>query len=219
MGTLVFKGFMADIVQVNWNFFRIIYGTKDPMVKLVDKKWTCLFLWIQSFDKHIKQLIAIEFHDQHKTLCYKYKKAMSLEEVDIQYATIWSWCYLLGIVNEGTIHGFNNWVSFWHFCVRLWGGFMLDVNSSRVLYSIIISICPSWIITSLFWCPGKNCLWRRKSICWLVIYLKQSITFGSNYLIRGVFASLLQCPMILCEHSSYHHCVISFYMVVHLGLV
>ncbi len=53
MGTLVFKGFMADTMQVNWNIVQIIYGTGNPTVKMVDKKWTCLFLWIQSLDKHI----------------------------------------------------------------------------------------------------------------------------------------------------------------------
>lgn len=53
-GTLVFKGFMADSVQVNWNVVQIIYGTRDPMVKMVDKKRTCLFLWSKFFDKHIK---------------------------------------------------------------------------------------------------------------------------------------------------------------------
>jgi hypothetical protein len=45
MGTLMFKGFMADIVQVKWNVVSIIHGTKDPIVKMVDKEYTCLFLW------------------------------------------------------------------------------------------------------------------------------------------------------------------------------
>jgi hypothetical protein len=45
MGTLMFKGFMADIVQVKWNVVWIIHGTIDPMVKMIDKEQTCLFLW------------------------------------------------------------------------------------------------------------------------------------------------------------------------------
>jgi hypothetical protein len=32
---------------------------------------------------HTEELIALEFHDQDKTLCYEYEKAMSLEEVDL----------------------------------------------------------------------------------------------------------------------------------------
>jgi len=63
MGTLVFKRFMVDTMQVNWNVVQIIYGIGNPTVKMVDKKWTCLFLWIQSLNKHIKQLIALSFHD------------------------------------------------------------------------------------------------------------------------------------------------------------
>jgi len=68
---------MADNAQVNWNVVHIVYGTKDPTMKMVDKERTCFFHWTQSFDKHTKQLIAPEFHDQHKALCYDYKKTMS----------------------------------------------------------------------------------------------------------------------------------------------
>jgi hypothetical protein len=60
------------------------------MVKMVDKEWTCFFHYIQSFNKHIKQLITPKFHGQHKTLYYEYKKIASLEETSLQYATIWS---------------------------------------------------------------------------------------------------------------------------------
>jgi hypothetical protein len=63
---------------------------------------------------------------------------MSLEEVDLRYATIQSWWYLLRATNEGAIHKFNNWLGFWHFCVQQWGGFMLDVSYSKVLYSTFI---------------------------------------------------------------------------------
>ncbi len=74
---------MADGVQANWNVVCIVYGTRDPTLKMIDKEWTCFFHCTQSFDKHTKQFIALKFHDQHKTLCYDYKKAMSLEEVDL----------------------------------------------------------------------------------------------------------------------------------------
>jgi len=41
-----------------------------------------LFLhWIQSFNKHTKQLIVLEFQDRHKTFCYEYKNLRSLEKV------------------------------------------------------------------------------------------------------------------------------------------
>jgi hypothetical protein len=38
LGTLVFKGFMVDGAQVNWNVVCIIYGIRDPTVKMVDQK-------------------------------------------------------------------------------------------------------------------------------------------------------------------------------------
>jgi hypothetical protein len=43
LGTPIFKGFMANGGQTNWNVVHIIYGTKDPMVKMVNKKWTYFF--------------------------------------------------------------------------------------------------------------------------------------------------------------------------------
>ncbi len=43
MGTLMFKGFMVDGAQANWNDVRIIYGTQYSTNKTVDKKRMCLF--------------------------------------------------------------------------------------------------------------------------------------------------------------------------------
>ncbi len=39
-------------------------------------------------NRHTKQQIKLELHEQHKTLCYEYKNAMSLEEANVCYATI-----------------------------------------------------------------------------------------------------------------------------------
>jgi hypothetical protein len=38
LGTLVFKGFMANNGQTNWNVVWIVYGTRYPMVKMVHKQ-------------------------------------------------------------------------------------------------------------------------------------------------------------------------------------
>jgi hypothetical protein len=43
LGMPIFKGFMADDAQSNWNVVHIVYGTRDPMVKMVDKKKDLLF--------------------------------------------------------------------------------------------------------------------------------------------------------------------------------
>jgi hypothetical protein len=109
---------MVDGAQANWNDVCIVYGIGDPMVKMVDKKWTYFFHWIKSLDRHTKQLITPKFHDQHKALYYEYKKTRSLEEAELRYAIIWSWWYLFGVINKGAIHKLNNWLDFLHFCVR-----------------------------------------------------------------------------------------------------
>jgi len=38
-----FKGFMADNAQANWNMVKIVNGSKDPSVMMVDKECSCLF--------------------------------------------------------------------------------------------------------------------------------------------------------------------------------
>jgi hypothetical protein len=35
---LVFKGFMMDGAQVNWNVIHIVYGIEDLIIKMVDKE-------------------------------------------------------------------------------------------------------------------------------------------------------------------------------------
>jgi hypothetical protein len=57
-------------------------------VNPIMKEQTCFFHWTQLFNMHIIQLIAPKFHDQHKTFCYKYKNARSLEEIDLCYVVI-----------------------------------------------------------------------------------------------------------------------------------
>jgi hypothetical protein len=60
-------------------------------MKMVDKEQNCLFHWTQLLDRHSKQLIAPKLQEQHKALCFKYKNATSLEEMDVQYVAIQSW--------------------------------------------------------------------------------------------------------------------------------
>jgi hypothetical protein len=38
LGMPVFKGFMINGAQANWNAVQIVYGIGDPTVKMVDKK-------------------------------------------------------------------------------------------------------------------------------------------------------------------------------------
>ncbi len=131
-----FKRFMTISAQANWNANCIISESGNPTMKMIDKEQTCLFHCIQSFNKHTKQFIALEFQDRHKALCYEYNNARSLEEVDLRYVAIYSWWYSSRIVGKGAIQEFNNQLNFWHFHVRQSGGFMLDV----IFFYITLSI-------------------------------------------------------------------------------
>jgi len=52
---------------------------------------------------------------KHRTLCYEYKNAISLEEADVWYVTIHCWWYSYGVVNEAKPQELENWFGFWHF--------------------------------------------------------------------------------------------------------
>ncbi len=65
-----FKIFMANSAQTYWNAIIIIYGSREPYVKMIDKDRTCLFHNIQLIDKHTKQLIKPKFQDQCISLCH-----------------------------------------------------------------------------------------------------------------------------------------------------
>jgi hypothetical protein len=45
---------MADSSQANWNAIRIVYGSGDASIPMLNKERTCLFHWVQSLEKHTK---------------------------------------------------------------------------------------------------------------------------------------------------------------------
>ncbi len=49
-----FKEFMANNASTNWNVVKIVYESRDPSMRMFDKECTCLFHWIQLFDRHTK---------------------------------------------------------------------------------------------------------------------------------------------------------------------
>ncbi len=89
---------MVDFARTNWNAMRIVYGSGDPSMRMIDKEHTCLFQEIQLFSKHTKQLIKLEFQGQHIFFCHQYKGAKSLGEVDSLYAPILCWWLYQGLL-------------------------------------------------------------------------------------------------------------------------
>jgi hypothetical protein len=51
------------------------------------------------------------------------KNAKSLVEANNFYLTIHCWWLSIGAILEASVHELVNWLNFWHFHVRQWGGF------------------------------------------------------------------------------------------------
>jgi hypothetical protein len=115
---------------------------------MINKEWTCLFHWTQSFDRHTKQLIAPKLQGWQKALCFDYKNVRCLEEANLHYATIQFLWYFHGATSEEAIHELNNWLNFWQ-----WGRFMLDVKMNVELaqwanmptYNLLETIHSIWL--------------------------------------------------------------------------
>jgi len=75
---------------------------------MVEKEHTCLFHWIQSFNRHTKHMIKPRLEDQHKVLYFDYKNSKSLDKVDVSYATIHCCWLLSGAKFEFAIHKLGN---------------------------------------------------------------------------------------------------------------
>ena len=119
-----FKGFRADSAQTNWNVVRQVYGTGDPKVPLQNRERTCLFHWTKSLEAHTIKLIKPTMQHQHKILCKQYKDAKTEEESERMYLAIRAWWFSSGAATEEQIQELNDWLGFWHFRYRQWGGFM-----------------------------------------------------------------------------------------------
>ncbi len=90
---------MIDNTQTNWNVVRIVYGSRDPSIMMVDKEHTYLFHWNHSLDKCTKQLFKPKLQDEHKALCHQYKNGKSLRDADIH-----SWWLSFGVIFQASVH-------------------------------------------------------------------------------------------------------------------
>ena len=135
-GVLVtnFKGFMADSAQANWNAVREIYGTGDPKIPMQNRERTCLFHWTKSLEAHTIKLIKTTMQHQHRILCKQYKDAKTEEESERMYLAIRAWWLSSGAATEEQIQELNDWLGFWHFRYRQWGGFMQLVSFSFLYF-------------------------------------------------------------------------------------
>jgi hypothetical protein len=83
--------------------------------------------------KHTEKLIAKSFRNQHITLCKEYKDAKSMADADLMYQELRTWWYSSGAATEDAIRELEEWLAFWHFRYRQWGGFMETVIPSTLI--------------------------------------------------------------------------------------
>ncbi len=130
-----FKGFMADNNQANWNTMQIMYGSGGPSESMVDREQTYYFHCVRSMDRHTKQQIKPKMCEQHTTLCYEYKNATFLEEIDICFVVIRCWWSSSKVADVLGLQELENRFNFWHFHVKQWGGFIIDVTISSFFHN------------------------------------------------------------------------------------
>jgi hypothetical protein len=68
--------------------------------------------------------------DQRIIFCHQYKGVTSLGEADNLYALIGYWWFSSSDTSKARVHELTNWLSFWHFCVKQWRGFIVHVSIS-----------------------------------------------------------------------------------------
>jgi hypothetical protein len=95
-----FKGFMYDSAQENFNVVRVIFGSGDPTIPMVNKERTCLFHWKMALERHTKQLIRPDLQIEHIRLCQEYRKSQSISDANAAMASIKAWRFSSGSVSE-----------------------------------------------------------------------------------------------------------------------
>lgn len=126
--TTNFKGFMADSAGANWHAVRKVYGNGDPNKCMENRERTCLFHWTKCLQRATSKNILPGFQDQHIAMCKVWKDAKSQEEAEAQYNVIRGWWLSSGATTEDGRRSLNDWMAFWHFRYRQWGGSMQLVS-------------------------------------------------------------------------------------------
>ena len=109
---VIFKGFMADNAQANWNAVKMIYSDGDPTLPMVAREHTCFFHWSPSLDKVTQKYIKLSWQFQHKQICKDYKHVKIMDDVETKYFIIRSWWLSSGAATEKGILGLSKWLAF-----------------------------------------------------------------------------------------------------------
>ena len=127
-----FKGFMADSAGANWHAVRRVYGSGDKDKPMDNKERTCLFHWTKCLQRATIKSILPDFQEQHIALCKIWKNAKTQEEAEAQYNVIRAWWVSSGATTEIGRRALEDWMAFWHFRYRQWGGAMQLVRTFSI---------------------------------------------------------------------------------------
>ena len=111
------------MLQKYYTLYTIFNGVRanEHEVPSEDKNRSIIYM---SAQKHIQPLLQHE----HKQICKDYKDAKSLEDADIKYHVIRAWWFSSGATTEEGMYSLSEWLGFWHYRYRQWGGHMLIVS-------------------------------------------------------------------------------------------
>ena len=100
---------------------------------MVAHERTYLFYWSVSLNKVTQKYIKPSLQFQYKQICKDYNDAKTMDNAESKYHVLRSWWLSSGIASEEGIFGLSEWLDFWHFHYRQWGGHMLFVSTCQNL--------------------------------------------------------------------------------------
>jgi hypothetical protein len=118
-----FKGFVADGDDANWMAVRIVYGNGNPNRKMVGRERYNEVDWTGSLERYAVEHIRPDLREMHKRLCTNFKEAKTPWEAEEFYHCTRDWWLSSGAATEDGLRELDDWLGFWHFRFRQWGGF------------------------------------------------------------------------------------------------
>jgi hypothetical protein len=85
----------------------------------------------------------------YKHICKDYKDAKTMDDAETKYHVIRSWWLSSGAASEEGILGLSEWLGFWHFCYKQWGGHILLVSTYQ---TSLLNVIYLMFFLYLFFC-------------------------------------------------------------------
>ena len=73
-----------------------------------------------------------------------------MDNAESKYHVIRSWWLSSGVASEKGIFGLSEWLDFWHFRYRQWGGHILFVSTYQKIISISFIFLPLLYVSYIF---------------------------------------------------------------------